>query len=444
MGTATEKACAEITRLGAAAVTFDEAQRTKASSDWSRMSPILAEKVPPGRFVADAVVRPGSAADVATVLRVAYEHDVPVTPRGAGTGNYGQATPFEGGILLDLRRLTDVRIGADTVTAGAGARLSAIDKDLRAAGRDIWMYPSTKTSTIGGFVGGGSAGTGSIEHLTTSDGYVVSATVAPMDGSGELFTVSGGRPRALRPHLRGDGRARRGGGAHRPGARLDGRLRGLRLLRRARGGAAGDGRPRPAPAAGVRRRARAGADPSRVGRARPRPAQPAGDRRLLDARAGARRRGRRGRHDGGRARRLRRDRPAVGHVLQPPGLLPAARPPRRDVVPHGDRGRGDPRRPRRVRAVYEGPVHLHLELFARGPGAMVVARYRSEQEMLAGIGRMEAIGMGVHSPHQWYVDRNVELAIDTARRTDPKGLLNPGKLTASPPVDSRVNIGVAR
>ena len=137
------------------------------------------------------MVRPATAADVATVLRVAYEHDVPVTPRGAGTGNYGQATPFDGGILLDLRGLTDVRIGADTVTAGAGARLSAIDKELRAAGRDIWMYPSTKTSTIGGFVGGGSAGTGSIEHLTTSDGFVVSATVAPMDGSGELFTVTG-------------------------------------------------------------------------------------------------------------------------------------------------------------------------------------------------------------------------------------------------------------
>jgi hypothetical protein len=100
--------------------------------------------------------------------------------------------------------------------------------------------------------------------------------------------------------------------------------------------------------------------------------------------------------------------------------------------------------PDAVRAVYEGPVHLHLELFARGPGAMVVAEYRSEQEMLAGIGKMEAIGMGVHSPHQWYVDRNVALAIETARRTDPKGLLNPGKLTTSPPVDSRVNIGVAR
>jgi hypothetical protein len=40
------------------------------------------------------------------------------------------------------------------------------------------------------------------------------------------------------------------------------------------------------------------------------------------------------------------------------------------------------------------------------------------------------------------VDRNVELAIETARRTDPKGLLNPGKLVETPPVDSRLNIGV--
>ena len=98
--------------------------------------------------------------------------------------------------------------------------------------------------------------------------------------------------------------------------------------------------------------------------------------------------------------------------------------------------------PDAVRAVYDGPVHLHLELFAHGPGAMVVAQYRGEDALLAGIPKMEALGMGVHSPHQWYVDRSVELAIETARRTDPKGLLNPGKLTANPPVDSRVNIGV--
>ena len=84
----------------------------------------------------------------------------------------------------------------------------------------------------------------------------------------------------------------------------------------------------------------------------------------------------------------------------------------------------------------------HLELFANGPGAMVVAEYRGEEALLAGLPRFEAIGMGVHSPHQWYVDRNVALARETARRTDPKGLLNPGKLVDAPPVDTRVNIGV--
>jgi hypothetical protein len=98
--------------------------------------------------------------------------------------------------------------------------------------------------------------------------------------------------------------------------------------------------------------------------------------------------------------------------------------------------------PDAVRAVYDGPVHLHLELFANGPGAMVVAEYRGEEALLAGMARFEEIGVGVHSPHQWYVDRNVALARETARRTDPKGLLNPGKLVDAPPVDTRVNIGV--
>jgi hypothetical protein len=100
--------------------------------------------------------------------------------------------------------------------------------------------------------------------------------------------------------------------------------------------------------------------------------------------------------------------------------------------------------PDAVRAVYEGPVHLHLELFAHGPGAMLVARYTGEAELVAGMARLEALGVGVHSPHQWYVDRSVELARDTARATDPKGLLNPGKLVAGVGHDSRVNIGVVR
>jgi hypothetical protein len=439
---AVDRACAEITRLGAASVSVDTAQRTKVSSDWSRMSPVLAEKVPPGRYLADAVVRPATAADVATVLRVAYSHDVAVTPRGAGTGNYGQATPFEGGILLDLRGLTDVAVGADTVTAGAGARLSAIDKVLREAGRDIWMYPSTKTSTIGGFVGGGSAGTGTIEHGTSSDGFVVSATIAPCDGSGELFTVSGDE---LVPFVHTYGVT---GVLVQVEVRTDpardwsavytafGSYDGLAAAHRAMLSVA----PLPRlvsadePALVPTLPASVDLDPaafslrviaesSTVEQVRGHVADAGGDVvAVLDD-------------------YVETDRLSGMSYNHPIYFLQRAQPEQNwfHMETAGEVLWTDPDA---VRAVYDGPVHLHLELFAHGPGAMVVAGYHGEEALLAGIGKMEALGMGVHSPHQWYVDRSVALAIETARRTDPKGLLNPGKLTATPPVDSRVNIGV--
>lgn len=440
--TGTEAACAEISRRGAGRVVLDHAQRLKASSDWSRMSPVLAEKVPPGRYVADAVVRPAVAQDVATILAVAYEHDVPVTPRGAGTGNYGQATPFDGGILLDLRGLTDVAVGEDTVTVGAGVRFSAVDKVLRAAGRDIWMYPSTKTSTIGGFVGGGSAGTGSIEHGTSSDGFVVSATVAPCDGSGELITVSGAE---LVPFVHTYGvtgvlvevevrtdPARDWTSVYAAFDSYAGLAAGLT--------AASQVQPLP--------RLVSGDEPPLVASL---PAPIALDpesyslRIIADARSLEQVRDAVAQAGGTIVAELsdyeESDRLSGMSYNHPVWFFQRAHPDETwfHMETSGQVVVDDPEA---VRALYDGQVHLHLEQFARGPGAMLVARYAGEDAVLAGMPRMDAIGLGVHSPHQWFVDRNVELAIETARRTDPKGLLNPGKLTAAPPVDTRVNIGV--
>src|SRR5688500_5414001 len=47
---------------------------------------------------ADAVVLPGSTADVAAVARLCTEHRVPIVPRGAGTGYTGGAVPLQGGV----------------------------------------------------------------------------------------------------------------------------------------------------------------------------------------------------------------------------------------------------------------------------------------------------------------------------------------------------------
>ena len=58
---------------------------------------------------ADAVVFPRSADEVARVLGWCYEHDVPLTPRGGGSGFAGGAVPVEGGVVLALDRLGSVR-----------------------------------------------------------------------------------------------------------------------------------------------------------------------------------------------------------------------------------------------------------------------------------------------------------------------------------------------
>jgi hypothetical protein len=54
-------------------------------------------------------VLPSTTAEVARVLAWCYDHDVPVVPRGGGTGFAGGAVPLDGGVVLGLERLARVR-----------------------------------------------------------------------------------------------------------------------------------------------------------------------------------------------------------------------------------------------------------------------------------------------------------------------------------------------
>src|SRR5580704_15744711 len=60
------------------------------------LRPLLAHKT------AEVAVQPVSVDEVLAVLRFAGKHEIPLTVRGAGTGNYGQCVPLHGGIVLDL------------------------------------------------------------------------------------------------------------------------------------------------------------------------------------------------------------------------------------------------------------------------------------------------------------------------------------------------------
>src|SRR3954453_8330741 len=58
---------------------------------------------------ADAVVLPSSVGEVAAVMRWCYEHDVPLTARGGGTGLAGGAIPVAGGVVIGFERLNKIR-----------------------------------------------------------------------------------------------------------------------------------------------------------------------------------------------------------------------------------------------------------------------------------------------------------------------------------------------
>lgn len=163
------------------------------SRDFFWYSPVLKRQL--DAVTGDLVVTPQSEAEVARVLAAAYAHDVPVTVRGGGTGNYGQAMPLSRGVILDLtalNRVLSVRPGA--VVAEAGAILSTIDEEARTrSGQELRMHPSTyRTATVGGFIAGGSGGIGSIKWGGLRDpGNVIRLKVWTLEETPKVIELTG-------------------------------------------------------------------------------------------------------------------------------------------------------------------------------------------------------------------------------------------------------------
>ena len=78
-------------------------------------------------------------------------HEVPVTARGSGTGNYGQAVPLHGGVVLDLQRMDQIeQISADGVAVMPARRAA---RGARGRGAQVWMGASLLSIDRGQGVG---------------------------------------------------------------------------------------------------------------------------------------------------------------------------------------------------------------------------------------------------------------------------------------------------
>ena len=113
------------------------------SRDFFWYSPVLKARL--DHLVADFVVAPKNEDEVVEVLKVCYEHDCPVTTRGAGTGNYGQAMPFAGGCILHMKNMARVKsIKPGRVIVEPGCVLKDLDAACKTdSGQEIRMMSST-------------------------------------------------------------------------------------------------------------------------------------------------------------------------------------------------------------------------------------------------------------------------------------------------------------
>src|SRR5690606_34837125 len=128
-------------------------------------------------------------------LRAAYAHEVPITPRGAGTGNYGQAMPLSGGAMLNLMNLDRIiSITPDRVRAEAGIILEKLDEQtIAAVNGEMRFHPSTyRMASLRGFIAGGSGGVGSIRWGSLRDfGNILGLTVITCEAEPRVLDLTG-------------------------------------------------------------------------------------------------------------------------------------------------------------------------------------------------------------------------------------------------------------
>lgn len=137
-------------------------------------------------YLPEIVLQPETVAAVSRIMRYCNEQQIPVTPRGAGTGLSGGALPVMGGVVLDMKRFNRI-VHLDKrnlqVTVEPGMITQELQEYVKEAGLFYPPDPASKGSCfIGGNVSENSGGPRAVKYGVVKD-YVLNLEIVLPDGN---------------------------------------------------------------------------------------------------------------------------------------------------------------------------------------------------------------------------------------------------------------------
>ena len=149
-----------------------------------------------------AAVQPSSTEQVAQVVRLAYDERIPLIPYGGGTGVMGAVTPLQGGIAVDLKKMSQI-VEIDpqgrAATVEAGIVLADLDMALNQKSLMLGHDPySVPIATIGGAISTNGVGYRAARYGSMGEQVLGLEVVLP---NGEILQTKAVRKTSVGPSL---------------------------------------------------------------------------------------------------------------------------------------------------------------------------------------------------------------------------------------------------
>jgi glycolate oxidase len=144
------------------------------------------------RFLPDVVVHPGESEEISLIMKMANAEQIPVFPRGAGSGFTGGSLPTRGGIVLTTERMARI-LEIDEENLVATVEPGVVTEQFQKAVEKVGLfYPpdpaSLKFSTLGGNVAECAGGPRCVKYGVTKDYILGLEVVTP---TGDIITTGG-------------------------------------------------------------------------------------------------------------------------------------------------------------------------------------------------------------------------------------------------------------